>query len=193
MRWIDFPAIAEFEDRRGIVRSIRGCTILGRFEFGDRMADISEIVDRYPPDLSWERVYRENARFRHAIERALACWGIDIEWLALSQIEQLLFGRGDERGWLIEIANDLAGSGTADRAQATSDLAESIAAISTHCQSLMEAMEMANAVPAKLLTDILEAKARAQIPAAETNRRERMDYLRANFTELMAKPRGDTP
>jgi hypothetical protein len=191
MRWLDFPPIAEFEDRHGTVRAVRGCTVLGRFEFVDRLGDLGAIIDTYPLDMPWGEVYQNDSRFRHAIDRALGCWGINVEWLTISQIEQLLFSRDGERGWLIELA-DPTPSHEGSSEGPGMGLAETIAAIATHCESLSEAMQLSSCVPADLLTDILKAKGKATESPGEIDRREKMAYLRDNFNNLMAKSCGST-
>jgi hypothetical protein len=182
MRWIDFAPIAEFEDRHGIVRAVRGTTIFGRFEFADRMADIQSILDRSAPSLSWEDVYRDSARLQHSIAKALACWGIDPDWLTPSQIEQLLFYRGDEPGWLIELSQPKTPMPASEDEEHT--LADAIAAISTHCQSLTEAIDLASNVPADLLLDTLAAKAQSTAPETKQERKAKA-HLRQNFDKMM--------
>jgi hypothetical protein len=183
MLWIDFPPIAEFEDRHGIVRAIRGTTILGRFEFADRMADIQSILDRSAPSLSWEDVYRNSARLQHAIDKALECWGIHPDWLTPSQIEQLLFFRGDDPGWLIELSKPKTTAVPADEDEEHT-LADALAAISTHCQSLTEAIDLASRVPADLLLDTLAAKVQSTTPETKQQRKAKA-YVRQNFDKLM--------
>ncbi len=188
MQWIDFPPLAEFIDRHGIVREIRGTTIVGRFEFADRMADIQSILDASPPSLAWEVVYRDSPRLQRAIAKALACWGIDSDWLVPSQIEQLLFFRGEAPGWLIELSKPTQPIPTGNSDDG--NLAEAIAAISTHCQSLMEAIDLANNVPADLLLDTLAAKVRVQSPATKQVQ-ESKQKVRKNFRKLMDTPIGE--
>ena len=181
MLWIDFPPLAEFADRNNIVRAIRGTTIFGRLEFADRLEQIQTILDSSAPSLTWVEVYEQNGRLRHAIERALACWGIDVDWLVPSQIEQLLFYRGEEVGWLIELSTP---KHPAPAGEEGHTLAEAIAAISTHCQSLSEALELANNMPAELLQDVLRAKAEALEPETK-QQKQRKQHVKRNFDKLM--------
>ncbi len=181
MLWIDFPPLAEFEDRHGIVRAIRGTTIFGRVQFADQMEAIQSILDSSAPTLRWVEVYQQNGRLRHAITQALLCWGIDIEWLVPTQIEQLLFFRGEQVGWLIELS---APKNPAPAGETGHTLAEAIAAISTHCQSLSEALELANNMPADLLQDVLKAKAEAMEPETK-QQKQRKQHLRQNFDKMM--------
>lgn len=183
MRWLDFPPIAEFNDRRGIVRGVRGLTVFGKFEFADRMADIQTILDDAPSESSWVDVYQQSTQLQHAIVKALACWGIDIEWLSIDIIEQLLFTRNGECGWLIEICKPK----TSSTQSGNNTLAEALAAISTHCQSLNEALDLANNVPADLLTDTLNAKAGMSGDKPKNPHQHKEQYLKDNFDELMAR------
>jgi hypothetical protein len=181
MLWIEFPPLAEFCDRHGIVRAIRGTTIFGRLEFADRLEAIQSILDNSAPTLSWVEVYEQNGRLRHEIARALLCWGIDVEWLVPSQIEQLLFFRGEQVGWLIELSTPKNPAPAGETAQT---IAETIAVISTHCQTLSEALELANNMPAELLQDILKAKAEALEPETK-QQKQRKQHLKQNFDKMM--------
>jgi hypothetical protein len=187
MQWLDFPALAEFSDRWGIVRPIYGMTVFGRFEFADRMTDLQTILDESPEDRSWAQLYVDDLRFRNLIAKALGCWGIDIEWLALSQIEQLLFARGEECGWLIELSKPKESSPEGKEA---GTLAETITIISSHCQSLTEALELANTVPSDLLVDITRAKAVNQTDAEQSKNPQQSEQernVRANYKEIMSR------
>jgi hypothetical protein len=181
MLWIDFPPIAEFYCRHGIVRAIRGTTIFGRVQFADQMEAIQSILDGSAPTLSWVEVYEQNGRLRHAIATALLTWGIDVDWLVPSQIEQLLFFRGEEVGWLIELSTPKIPAAAGETGHT---LAEAIAAISTHCQSLSEALELANNMPVDLLTDVLKAKAEALEPETK-QQKQRKQHLKQNFNKMM--------
>lgn len=182
MRWIDFPPVAEFEDRHGVIRPIRGCTIFGRFEFADRLAQIHEILNAGDSDSSWEEIYQNSPRLQHSVARALDCWGIDINWLVPSQIEQLLLCRGNQPGWLLELATT--DNSPAQKSQDESQtLAQTLAEIATGCQSLTEALELANMVPAELLRDILTAK---NTPPED----KKKQHLKQNFDRLMAESEG---
>lgn len=183
MKWLDFPPIAEFPDRHGVIRSIRGCTVFGQFEFADRFAAIQEILDDADPLVPWTEIYRQSSRFRHSIEGALSCWGIDPDWLSESQIEQMLFRReGDKQGWLLELA--MANARSTPNPSQEGRLEQAIAAIATHCNGVMEALDLADKVPAQMLTGILKARTTASDNPAEDGRKQ---DLKRNFNEIMAK------
>jgi hypothetical protein len=189
MRWIDLPAMAEFEDRSGVVRKLYGCTILGRYEFADRLADITQILSEIGDDLLWAEEYRKSARLRAAINGALSCWGLQPNWLSVSQIEALLLYRdldGELRqGWLVEL---LATNKPADKGSGSEvmGLAGALAAISTHCEGLMEAIDLAANVPGDLLLEMLAAKAEMQKGEGKKVPKEKQDFIKQNFDKLMA-------
>jgi hypothetical protein len=186
MQWLDFPALAEFSDRHGIVRPIYGMTVFGRFDFADRMTNLQTILEESPEDRSWAQLYVDDNRFRNLIAKALGCWGIDVEWLALSHIEQLLFARGEECGWLIELSKPKESSSDG---KAAGTLAETIAIISSHCQSLTEALELANTVPSDLLVEITKARANmseAQEQGKNPQQQEKERHLKENYNKIMA-------
>ena len=185
MRWIDFQPLAEFPDRNNVVRPIYGTTIMGRFEFADRMGDIEQMVSEADESLTWESLYISQPRFRHSIDKALGCWGIDPEWLTPQHIEQLLFMRGDECGWLVELAK---GKGERGKGKEQT-LADTLATISTHYQSLQEVLELANNVPADLLVEVLNSKVgiQSQDNSQNPQQKQKEQYLKNNFDELMAR------
>jgi hypothetical protein len=186
MQWLDFPPLAEFADRHAIVRPIYGTTIFGRFEFADRMNDLQTILEESPEDRSWAQLYVDDLRFRNLIAKALGCWGIDIEWLALSQIEQLLFARGEECGWLLELSQPKESS---PGGKEVGTLAETIAIISSHCESLSEALELANTVPSDLLVEITKARANmseAQEQEKNPQQQEKERHLKENYNKIMS-------
>jgi hypothetical protein len=195
MRWIDLPAIAEFEDRSGVVRKLYGCTILGRYEFADRLADITQILSEIGDDLLWAEEYRKSARLRAAIDGALACWGLQSEWLSISQIEALLLYReidGElKQGWLVELL-DTKKPDARESGCEPMGLAGALAAISTHCEGLMEAIDLAANVPGDLLLEALAAKAEIQKEPREERKvsKEKLDFIKQNFDKLMAGRHG---
>jgi hypothetical protein len=183
MRWLDLPALAEFEDRFGTVRRIYGPSVLGRYHFADRMADISRLLGE--AEGSWAKLYTQNPALKAAIDGALECWGLDVQYLAESQIEALLLYRLDgevaKSGWLMELLDNGDGKGKGQT------LAETLAAIATHCQSLQEALELADEVPADLLMEVLKSKAEFSEEKASKPDREKDQFLKANFDKLMAE------
>jgi hypothetical protein len=190
MRWIDFPPVAEFIDRSGVVRRIYGPTLIGRFEFVDRLNELQEILSSLDGELGWMEVYQQEGRLKNVIDRALALWGVKAKWLALSQIEQLLFCRGDQLGWLAELMNPAGSAPLTDQQDTeTRTMAEAIAQIALICGSLTEAIELAGTVPGTLLVDIITASADKKDSASggrtpEAEKKE--DWIKANFDRLMA-------
>lgn len=155
MRWLELGILAEFADRSGIIRQTGGCSLVGRFEFGQRLEQLQELLEGLPLEQSWADAYGEGGRFAHVIDRLLELNSIKTDWLTLDMVSALLFGRVGENGevlsgWLIELNQ---GSGKAGGKPAT--LAQSIAGLS---ESLMEALELAQELPAHLLIDIADAR-----------------------------------
>lgn len=182
--------MAEFEDRSGAVRRIYGCTILGRYEFADRLADITQIISELGEDLLWAEEYRRSARLRAAIDGALLCWGLQPDWLSVSQIEALLLFRETDgktgSGWLVELLNTEK-PGEKGTGSEVMGLAEALAAISTHCEGLMEAIDLAANAPGDLLLDVLAAKSKMQKAGdVEKMSKAKQDFIKQNFDKLMA-------
>jgi hypothetical protein len=157
MRWLELGILAEFQDRSGVIRQTGGCSLIGRFEFGQRLEQLQELLEGLPPEQSWADAYGEGGRFAHVVDRLLELNSIKTDWLTLDMVSALLFGRVGEdgevlSGWLIEL-NSQSGSGSGSGKPAT--LAQSIAGLS---ESLMEALELAQDLPAHLLIDIANAR-----------------------------------
>lgn len=190
MKWLNFPILAEYEDRFGVVRQLYGCTILGRFEFAERLQQISDRMATLPADQPWTEAYRKDAQLRHAIDRALGCWGIEPNNLTPAHIEAFLLYREHNGqyvpGYLSELLADPA---TAPSSDEPPTLAEAIAAVATHCESLTEAIELAGTIPSTALNDILAAKNElaeaAENPAKKPKNKEIAKHIQDNFDELM--------
>jgi hypothetical protein len=190
MQWLDFPPLAEFEDRFGRTRQIYGLSVLGRFEFAERMGIIGQVIGSLSDDAPWEQEYARSSKFRAAVDGALKCWGLKTGWFAVGQIEALLLFRTEDGevkpAWLVELLNPGTSVAPSEQSEGAT-LAETIAAISSHCESLEEALRLAQEVPVELLSDVLKIKAAKPGDKPKTPaQKKREDYLKANFDKLMA-------
>jgi hypothetical protein len=189
-KWLNFPPLAEFIDRSGIVRSIYGCSLMGRFEFIDRQESIKAILDSAADDETWQQLYLSNTQFRTSVDRCLTLNGLDPDWLTPEQIEQLLFARLDgetwKSGWLTELnARESKPSGGET---IKSTLPNLLAYVSLACESLTEAIDLATNMPGNLLLDTIEArgemlKTPEQKSADEQARN--MAVLKADYSKLI--------
>ena len=186
MEWINFPPLAEFPDRHGIVRSIYGCSLIGKFEFIDRQQQIVAIIDEAEDTETWQNLYMHNPQFQRAVDRSLELNGINPEWLTPQHIQELLFARQDEagnwvNGWLIELNTR---EGTPSKGEAIeTTLPNLLALVALSCDSLEQAIELASAVPGNLLLDTIEAKAnltRSPEQKAEDEKAKNLKSLKKN-------------
>jgi hypothetical protein len=190
MRWLDLPPLAEFEDRFGMVRRLYGPSVLGRYQFAARIAEIGRLLEQ--AEGTWPELYRGSAQFRSAMDGALTCWGIQPDWVSQHQMEELLlYRRGEEGeakgGYLMEL---LLVDDSSEGGQGMS-LSEAIAAISTHCHSLQEALDLANSVPADLLQEVLKSRAKNSESGTPKEDQVKQQHLKANFDKLMAMAGGE--
>jgi hypothetical protein len=190
MQWLNFPALAEYEDRFGVVRQLYGCTILGRFEFAERLQQISDRMATLAADQPWIEAYRQDAQLRHAIDRALHCWGIDPDNLTPAHIQAFLLYREQDGQYLPGYLSDLLSDPDTEPTTAEPpSMAEMVASIATHCQTLTEAIELASTVPSSALSDILAAKndltEMAENPARKPKNKKKANFIKENFDELM--------
>lgn len=181
MRWVELGILAEFADRSGIIRRTGGCSLVGRFEFGERLEQLQELLEGLPSDVNWGDEYGRGGRFAHVIDRLLALNGLESDWFTLEMVSTLLFGRIDDGGetqpgWLVTL-NQSSSTSLTDRVGKSVTLAESIAGLS---ESLVEALDLAENVPAHLLIDM--AMARAETYKTDEQRAE--DKKRQIFDEL---------
>jgi hypothetical protein len=179
MRWLELGILAEFADRSGVIRQTGGCSLVGRFEFGQRLEQLQELLEGLPPEQSWAEAYGEGGRFAHVIDRLLELNSIKTDWLTLDMVSALLFGRVGEDGevlpgWLIEL-NSQSGTGSKP-----ATLAQLIAGLS---ESLTEALELAQELPAHLLIDIADARCemnKTPEQQAESKKQQIFDELKNN-------------
>jgi hypothetical protein len=160
MRWLQLGILAEFADRSGVIRQTGGCSLIGRFEFGQRLEQLQELLEGLPPEQPWADEYQRGGRFAHVIDRLLELNSLKTEWLTLDMVSSLLFGRVDEEGtilpgWLIEL-NQPQSTGQGRSTGEPATLAQIVAGLS---ESLTEALELAEGLPAQVTIDIADARA----------------------------------
>lgn len=164
----------EFEDVRGAIRTIAGCSLFDRFEFQDRLQELHSLLVKLAAEdetAETERLFEQNKYFRFLVVKILELNGIDPAWLSWPMAESMLFGRieVDEAtgqpevrpAWLTEI-NRLK-SRDSDKPPSLDDeppsLADLIASISHSTGSIELALKAAKELPTDFLLDIIEARA----------------------------------
>lgn len=179
--FIDFKPLADFSDRTGIVRSIYGCTPLGRLEFWERIEQINSLLKQESAEYSWEEVYQLNAAFRHQVNRCLELNGIDPEWLTFAHVEAFLFHRLDPEseefrpGWLLELNSPPKSEQKPKTDGEVLTVEELVAAIALTVGNTKEALELASTVrPADSLLGVIEAQSEMKdSEARERKKRKR--------------------
>lgn len=87
-----FPRL-EFEDRFGVIRSLAGCSLMGRQEFFERLQQLQARIDALPEAATVAELYDTDSRFRHYCDRCLILNGIDPDWLTVGMLPDFLFVR----------------------------------------------------------------------------------------------------
>lgn len=186
----------EFEDRSGVMRTLYGCSVVGRFEFFERLQQIEARFRELPNDRSWQQLYEADRRLKFLIDRCLTLNGIELDWVTLDMVEQLLFHRIEdelyEEGWLISL-NQPKKPPSAGAKSMT--LEEILAAVSTHTSSIKEAIDLAETLPANQLMDLLEARARLiemsdPVKKKEFNKKEGKRKAAEAFKRMQDKQSG---
>lgn len=157
--WADFDSL-EFECVDGKIRSFRGCSLSGLYEFQFRLAELQRLILLAPPDQTLRGLYCGDKHFAWLCNRCLELNGISPDWVNFQQLEQLLFGYTDETGTpqpgylhQLNAADDTPSKPTPD---APTTEAKAIALL-THFCSLSEALRLAQDQPAKPLIRLLNA------------------------------------
>lgn len=176
----------EFADRLGRVREVSGCSLLGLFEFQDRVKELWQIIGDSPDSETWITLYEWDKRFKFVIDRCLELNGIDPDWVTPSQVQQLLFERADDQpGWLIEI-NMQAQESTRTQKEATPG--QAIAAIASHTKDISLAQQLADQVPARdleaILTELNEL-AKAQADPEKSKKKRNQQKAREGLEKLI--------
>jgi hypothetical protein len=185
MKWIDLGTIYEFEDRLGVIRQTAGCSVVGHFQFSQRLNQLWGILAEAEADQTWVEIYKESARFRYLVKELLELNGLAADWFSPEQIGALLFGSEEQPGYLIQI-NTLRPSDNPK--SAPTSLVEVIAGLA---ESLNEALELASQVPAQAMSDLSEARSELYATPEEREKRQRERQLKQykadppSFRELM--------
>jgi hypothetical protein len=184
MRWLELGVLAEFADRTGIIRQTGGCSLVGRFEFGQRLEQLQELLEGLEPERAWADEYQGGGRFKHVIDRLLKLNSLETDWLTLDMVSNLLFARVDADGnilpgWLVEL-NQPQSTGRSRQAGEPATLATIVAGLS---ESLTEALELAEGLPAQVTIDIVDARAetyKTPEQKAEDRKQRVFDELKNN-------------
>jgi hypothetical protein len=199
MKFINFPPPAEFIDRRGKVRTISTCSVVGITEFEERLKQIQEwLKGEALEGETWQTLYKRDQYFRHLVDRCLKLNGIQPKWITLDQVEQLLFYRFDSEvgehrpGWLLELNGLKDGDGDTQQAAPADPLSleEIIAVISLSTNGLEEAVQLASTLPASSMHKIISARAELTDPKAAEKRRfkkvkAKFEADRTNYDRIM--------
>lgn len=180
MKWIDLGTIYEFEDRLGNIRQTAGCSLVGHFQFSQRLKQLWEILGEADSDRTWLEIYQVDPRLRHVVKCLLDLNGLQVDWFSVEQLSALLFSVGDEPGYLVQI-NTLERRG--DDKGKESTLAEVIAGLA---EDLTKAIELANEVPVQALSDIAEARADIFATPEEKEERQRAEILKQHKADSMS-------
>jgi hypothetical protein len=148
-----FPLL-EFSDRTGTIRTVAGCSLLGRDELWARLAAIREILAAADPETEIADLWDSTPMLRHHICKCLELNGIEPDWVTLPMAVELLLHPGHLIAFNQPPAPRYKGSGNGAKIDSTEGM---IAAVATHC-GLSEALVLAETVPARRLLRVIEEK-----------------------------------
>lgn len=167
----------------GEYRTFYGCSLEGLFEFEDRRSELAKVAIAHE-NSTIDELYQSDKRFRFLVNRCLMLNGIKPAWVALRQIEGLLFVREVEgvlrMGALIEL-NTPASRGNEMRSHSKDEpqtLEEAIALLAFQCSGLQEAIDLARNEPAKRTMAIAKAKADFSKPPEEKRKDDLREFAR---------------
>lgn len=152
----------QYTNRFGTVCITFGASTTGIFRFQKLIQQIQHTLLNSPEDdLTWQFYYLSDRTFQNAITECLTLNGIDPDTVTLAMVNALLF----DPGHLIHINTPPALAPRELSAKRSQDepatLGEVIGAIATGTESIQEAIELAQTVPAQQLQVILGGKNKA--------------------------------
>jgi hypothetical protein len=166
MKWIELDLDTyTFEGVDGEIHTFPGCSLVGFFEFENRLIELQSFLLAASDVMPVQSLYQSDRRFRWTIDRCLKLNGIDPSWCNWQIVEQMLFSPG-----LLREVNSPKSSGSTPGVSSPT-LAELIAGIALSTGSLTEAIELAKSQPLNALVDIIEAQTKAQLPPEEQHQR----------------------
>lgn len=181
---------------RGGWRIIPGCSCKGIFEFGDRMAELQELLQGLPPDddRPIEALYQEHQRFAWLCDRVLQLNGIEPDWVRPSNLCWLVFGHQGEDGPVespLLVLNAAADQRYPRKPSAKTgghnDFIALLAAIAAQPDtSAEEAFRVATSEPARVVLGMLEDRAWHSMSPEEKDDvkfKGQADAFRAKFAE----------
>ena len=142
---------------------VPGCSCKGVFEFGDRMAELSELLQSIAEDKPLEALYQEHQRFRYLCDRTLELNGINPDWVRPRDLGWLLFGHRDAAGKLHPSPLQALNAPPQPRhprkpgdSDGPSDFISILAALAAQCGSIEEAERVAASVQARRVLGALD-------------------------------------
>lgn len=179
----------DFEGVDGEIHTTYGCSLVGRFEFQDRLAELRRLLLEQTEEVSIESLYAINRRFRFLCDRCLRLNQISPEWVNLAMMVELLFyvetEVGYREGYLIEL-NEPKQASKAGEPVEPATLENLIAALSLQFGSVQEALNLARTEPADLVLEIAKQRRDLSMPP-EARAKEKFNSW---ATEQRAKLRG---
>lgn len=167
--------LLEFPDRTGTIRTVAGCSLLGRDEFFARLSQLKGILESADPASQIQDVLA-GATARHHVIKCLELNGINPDWVTLPMAVELLLSPGTLIEFNLPPKSEEAAPST-DKPATTESL---IAALATHTQSLSEALNLASdpSLPANRLLEVVRAK--TELTRAADPQERKRDQIRAN-------------
>lgn len=168
-----------FEGVDGDIHTFSGCSLVGFFEFENRLTELQGLLSATAEVMPVQSLYQSDKRFRWTIDRCLKLNGIDPVWCNWQIVEQMLFVPG-----LLRQVNQPKVSGNGGEGKGKEpNLSEMIAGIAHATGSITEAIELAKTQPLKSLIEIVEAYTTATLPPEEQHKK--------GFDEWMEQARND--
>lgn len=160
---------------RGGYRIIPGCSCKGIFEFGDRMAELQELLQELPEgdERPIEALYQDHQRFRWLCDRTLELNGIDTDWVRPADLGWLLFGHQGDDGpvpsplLVLNQAAEPRWPRKPSTEKSHNDYISLIAAIAATGGSMEDAFNVATSEPARVVLGMLEERAWQSMSAEE--------------------------
>lgn len=154
---LDLPFTSyEFQGADGQIHRFYGCSLIGKFEFVDRLSELAIALDNCPEYLTPEGLYWSNSRFRYVCDRCLELNGIKAEWVNWAIMEALLL---KPDGVLVQINTPKAATSPLKVQGKPQTLEEVLAILAEAEGSIQGAIATASQYPSSVVEGVLAARA----------------------------------
>lgn len=191
---LEFDSIdsLDFKDRFGTLRTIYGCSILGKKEFDDRLLTLKQHLDAADGKTTIGDLYLKDEYFRYNCDRCLALNGIEPDWVNEQILISLLFLHNQKPGLLVLLNMPERGA-IAQPGEKGATPEDLVAALWAHTEDLQKAIDIAKSrdYPAKQVAAVMHS--RSKLAEEALKEADPKEYYRRKSARLARERRRVEP